>query len=65
MDNKEKNIFGWLDLIISKSTLPFSFCEDQIFLKYTNLKKIDKDTLLKYAHLTVELVETKILNLLP
>jgi hypothetical protein len=29
------------------------------------LKKIDKDTLLKYAHLTVELVETKISNLLP
>ncbi|RKP17579.1 hypothetical protein ROZALSC1DRAFT_30626, partial [Rozella allomycis CSF55] len=56
---KERNVFGWLDLLTGKSTLPYTSCEDTLFLQYSRLKKMDSDTFLQYAHLLVASVEEK------
>ncbi|RKP18223.1 hypothetical protein ROZALSC1DRAFT_30060, partial [Rozella allomycis CSF55] len=60
----ERNAFGWLDHLTG-SMLPFTSCEDPLFLQYSRLKKMDSDTFLQYAHLLVASVEEKISKELP
>lgn len=52
-----KNIYGWIDFINGQD-LPFNTCENNHYLKYTNLSKISVETLQDYMHE----VGNKILN---
>ncbi|OWZ01503.1 hypothetical protein PHMEG_00027088 [Phytophthora megakarya] len=55
---------GWLDWTTA-CTLLFSWCEDAIGSKYTNIEHISSETLLKYACLVVRQVEIDIGLVLP
>ncbi|KAF7685113.1 hypothetical protein CDIK_4138 [Cucumispora dikerogammari] len=62
--DKKKTNYEWIDLIVTKGSYSFGLCENKHFLKYTKLKRIYKDTLLKYSHLIVAEVELKIKEIL-
>jgi hypothetical protein len=64
VDSKSSNIYGWIDWIVAKN-LPFSFCEDECTKKYTKLKPISVETLMKYMELLVLQVENRIKDDLP
>ncbi|KAF7685150.1 hypothetical protein CDIK_4101 [Cucumispora dikerogammari] len=63
--DRVKTIYVWIYLIVTKGSYHFGLCEDKHLLKYTRLKGIYKDTLLKYCHLLVAEVELKIKEILP
>ena len=62
--NNAKNIFGWLDWIVSENR-EFSFCEKPLVHKYSCLNPITRPTLQKYSTLLTKKVEEKIVNALP
>ncbi|EGZ09385.1 hypothetical protein PHYSODRAFT_254667 [Phytophthora sojae] len=59
IDQKSQTVFCWLDWTTA-CNLPFTWCEDPIVAKYTNLEHLSSETLLKYAHLVVRQVEIDI-----
>lgn len=64
IDTKSSNIYGWIDWVVSQN-FPFSFCENAINRKYTKLKPISTETLMKYMDLLVIEVEQHIRRELP
>lgn len=61
---KAINIFGWLDWIIMDN-LPFSFVENPLTRKYTNLKPICTNTFMKYMEDLCKEVERVVAKKLP
>ncbi|KAE8903569.1 hypothetical protein PF010_g6492 [Phytophthora fragariae] len=64
IDQKSQTVFCRLDWTTA-CNLPFTWCEDPIVAKYTNLEHLSSETLLKYAHLVVRQVEIDIGLALP
>ena len=62
--NNAKNIFGWLDWIVTEYR-EFSFCEKPLVHKSSCLNPITRPPLQKYSTLLTKKVEEKIVNALP
>ena len=58
------SFFRWLEWVMMES-LPFSFCERELFHQNSALEPISTDTLVRYVDLTVEKVEGKLAELMP
>ena len=64
IDPKAKNIFGWLEWVIMNG-FPFSFTTDPLNRFYSNLKRISRNTFMKYMSLVTSEVEKEITKVLP
>ena len=58
-DENPKNIFSWLEWDIL-SVLPFSFVNDELTRKYSNLEKICRQTFVKYVQELTRKFEEKV-----
>ena len=59
VSKKAKNIYGWLDWIISEGH-PFSMVEKEKTKKYSNLDPISRPTFMKFMDLVTKEVEKKV-----
>ncbi|EGZ05762.1 hypothetical protein PHYSODRAFT_533107 [Phytophthora sojae] len=64
IDQKSQTAYCWLDFVTERN-LPFSFCEHPTVDKYTTMKRICTETLLKYAVLVTKEVEIGISAFIP
>ena len=64
IDTKSSNIYSWIDWIVGEN-LPFNFCEKECTRKYTKLKSISVESVMKYMDLLVIEVEKRIKKHLP
>ncbi|KAG6611639.1 uncharacterized protein IUM83_13827 [Phytophthora cinnamomi] len=64
IDQKSQTVYCWLDFT-TECNLSFSFCENPIADKYTKMKRICTETLLKYAVLVTKEVKNAISVLIP
>ncbi len=58
------NVAAWIELV-SACSIPFSFCEDERFLKHSKLHAMSRKTLKRYMRLLGNKVMEKISELLP
>ncbi|POM80844.1 Hypothetical protein PHPALM_1266 [Phytophthora palmivora] len=64
MNEKSQTVYCWLDFV-TECYLSFSFCESPTADKYTKMKRICTETLLKYAVLVTKEVENVISMFIP
>ena len=64
IDTKSSNIYSWIDWIVGEN-LPFNFCEKECTRKYTKLKSISVESVMKYMELLVLEVEERIKKDIP
>jgi hypothetical protein len=64
LPNKSINIHGWIDWVVS-GLKPFAFVEEEETRKYSKLKPICSETLVKYMNLLCRQVEIEIARILP
>ncbi|KAF1776552.1 hypothetical protein GQ600_1636 [Phytophthora cactorum] len=58
IDQKSQTIYSWL-ILITECNHPFSFCENPTVAKYTVMKPMSVETLLKYVNLVTKTVEAR------
>jgi hypothetical protein len=61
---KGSNVYKWIDWLV-ESNLPFSFVDEQVNRKYSNLKPICNKTLKIALHAVTQKVEDIITKMLP